>query len=753
MLQRYAVAVGHRMPLLGLELLLWATLFSLLLRRVLVTAVLGVAVGSINFAFARGWYSHLWGDNFWIAPELMVTTVAVALADLWLGVNWFREKRERRRLGATAGLSSSAEATAGIVSSAENTAGQASSGTRELDAVRTYIEAGWSASFFRPSRLTTVGRLVWQHWRESWRLAMILIVATMMPLVVICIGRMLMPQPPTYFWNYQTNAASYHFTSMPISFVFDIIPAFLGVSLLGLVAYHADQWGRSYRFLADRGAAPKDVWLSRQLVCWGSAAAALPALLVAALFLAPTAIDLVGPTVIAGGNLSLARMIATTCAAVVGYVVLSVAAGQLCSMFFHSGILAGLFSIILTLVLAGWCALMWLWQINWLWSMLPIPIALLLATRLRTRDWLVERNTFRAWLRPSLVLAIPTIALFTAVPLYRIYQIPLVDPGFSPEEFSRAMTAVEWAYFRQYGQTPIEPNTVFDPTGLLIDKAEDLQRKNKLDEALEQYLAAVRIAGQCRDWYALSSNNRWMGYSVDDLETIVYQLLPSWAAHSDQTPERLLAAQRKLEQITAKFSMSRGIKLRYLQLRQFVEGDPHAINVLDVFDENYQKQLAELWLRLPWERARCLRILNLRTRNLLECSDRVDREAKSGGRIWWPNVDEPYRSQSRAIAAKYLTLDKLISAYLLWDDNEIIYQRAAIETERRAVRIILVLEAWKLRHGSLPKTLDELIGSGLDRLPTDPYTGKSFLYFPEGVTTSFPWNRELCVLVLFARRD
>ena len=33
------------------------------------------------------------------------------------------------------------------------------------------------------------------------------------------------------------------------------------------------------------------------------------------------------------------------------------------------------------------------WGVNWLWSVLPIPIALLAATRLRTRDWLLERNT------------------------------------------------------------------------------------------------------------------------------------------------------------------------------------------------------------------------------------------------------------------------------------------------------------------------------------------------------------------------
>ena len=77
---------------------------------------------------------------------------------------------------------------------------------------------------------------------------------------------------------------------------------------------------------------------------------------------------------------------------VLGYVMLGIAAGQFCSMFFRSPLLAGLFSIVLTAVLAAWCGLMFFWQVNWLWSVLPIPLALLLATRLHTADWLLERQ-------------------------------------------------------------------------------------------------------------------------------------------------------------------------------------------------------------------------------------------------------------------------------------------------------------------------------------------------------------------------
>ena len=135
--------------------------------------------------------------------------------------------------------------------------------------------------------------------------------------------------------------------------------------------------------------------------------------------------------------------LASVVIAALGYVILGISAGQFCSMFLRSHLLAGLFSIILTLFLAAWCGLMWFWGVSWLWSVLPIPLALLLATLLRTSDWLAERNRPRAWLWPALALALPAVAILIAVPNHRIDEIPLVNPGFSPEEYSRSMTAEE----------------------------------------------------------------------------------------------------------------------------------------------------------------------------------------------------------------------------------------------------------------------------------------------------------------------
>ena len=53
---------------------------------------------------------------------------------------------------------------------------------------------------------------------------------------------------------------------------------------------------------------------------------------------------------------------------------------------------------------------------------------------------------------------------------------------------------------------------------------------------------------------------------------------------------------------------------------------------------------------------------------------------------------------------------------------------------RREVRLMLAIEASKLQHGRMPKTLDELVGPYLKDLPHDPYTGEPFRYFPEGLS-------------------
>jgi len=78
-----------------------------------------------------------------------------------------------------------------------------------------------------------------------------------------------------------------------------------------------------------------------------------------------------------------------------------------------------------------------------------------------------------------------------------------------------------------------------------------------------------------------------------------------------------------------------------------------------------------------------------------------------------------------------------------WGRIEMVRRYAAMETARRAARLILALEAWKLQHGSLPEKLDELVGTCLDELPTDPYSGEPFRYFRDGLKVPLEWHQPL----------
>jgi hypothetical protein len=51
---------------------------------------------------------------------------------------------------------------------------------------------------------------------------------------------------------------------------------------------------------------------------------------------------------------------------------------------------------------------------------------------------------------------------------------------------------------------------------------------------------------------------------------------------------------------------------------------------------------------------------------------------------------------------------------------------------RRAAELVMAIEAWKIDHGRLPNTLEQLIGKYVDKLPVDPYNGQQVRYEPKG---------------------
>ena len=113
---------------------------------------------------------------------------------------------------------------------------------------------------------------------------------------------------------------------------------------------------------------------------------------------------------------------------------------------------------------------------------------------------------------------------------------------------------------------------------------------------------------------------------------------------------------------------------------------------------------------------------------------------------------QPFLVRSQVTELLYVLRGELFSTsvWYLREEREADRQRSllmlaervrAIETVHNATRVILALEAWKLEHGALPKRLEDLVGSCLDKLPHDPYSGENFQYLPAGQNMPLRWHQ------------
>jgi hypothetical protein len=755
------------------ETLLWGTFFSLLLERPLKAALLAAAAASASVFWIVGTSGLQYFREPYVAavPYRAGFGAVLAAVTVWLGLRWFRERIvPSPRVGL---FGAGGRATA-----------------RAARALATRL----------PARYGLLGRLVWQHWRESAGIMAVLVVMVL-PLLgtgiyaFVCVG-----------------TDSYALVQLRASFWFQLasVTAFAAAPLAGACVFLADQRRRAFRFLVERGVGPMYVWLSRQLT-W-----LIPTLVVTLLAMSVLLLPLLDH---AWRTSAIAYWLTTALA----LVMLAYAAGQIFSMFLSSGILAAVLGVALTVLFYLWAVLMMVLGVPWLWSVWPIPVVLLLATWLRTPYWLLERNTLRAWLPTVLSLAVPLGLIFTAFCLYRVYSVPAVDPGFDPAEFAeppapearvtaemyrRAMnvyrspplqeaddgrmrspasqpgnplTSAEttWLeenqkalelvlqatrrtacdFHRQGGRTGYGQRVSgfdvqddlygsrgrtgsgqlvlsFDALGmLLVSSARHLESEGDLEEAFQRYAAALRLAAHLR------RGTRWPEIA-DRVERRAHGSLPFWAAHPDQTVDRIRTAIAQLAELERNVpSSSDALKAEHVFVERIIAGELAPGEVLDYIAPGLW-EMAFRWL--PWERARARRVLNLRTGRSLELLREVESAVRRNQKC--PLADYPHFDKAEWLTwerttplfdAIYLSRGCFVQGrpyrdygypqgYLLAADF------ARMATRRRAVRLQLGLVGWRIEHGRLPDRLEELVGPFFDELPLDPYTAEPFQDVPDG---------------------
>jgi hypothetical protein len=774
----------------AIEAIAWGTFFSLLGARPLLAVVLAIAAAS-TCAHVLSWTTYEnanhqfeWLSYLHAAPRRLVLALAVVGLDVYLGMRWLGGATLARKRANTAPVAT------GVVASDPDWVGR-------LLAKR--------------SRAAILGRLLWQHWRQTWLLMLIMGGLYLGLPILLCFNKtgLELVNPINLLGS---GGQSYDSAV--------IVPMAIMAALMGACVFLPDQERRNYRFFFEHNVPARSVWFTRQ-VCW-----------IAILLVATSVICFVW--VWRYGNFQ-SVWEALSRALRYGFInyderpgynflylppldvglalaAVSFAAGQFASMLVRSGIMAGFFGLLLCGALCGWVLLMNTMEVSFLWSVWPIPLVLLFATWLRAPDWVSENKRWSARARVALAVLIPAAAILIRVPLYRVHEIPVVSPGFDVQQYKADLRSKIDAglatadMYRQAWQLmdqqiddrreflaamgkPLElvleaskrPECYFaDPVtaqeipefhgagaviGLVWISAAQLQEDGHLDEALDRYFDAIRAAGHLSD---VTPSVRYFANTFDNLA--------QWGVQPGQTADRIRGAIERLKALSP--DMLRGshaLKARFVLASRFLRGETQLRAAFNSEDHQLRSDIAKetLWSTLmPWENNRALRLLNIITQvglNRLGLESMVLANQDSGlvfenagsalaefADDFWMNrwrdryndfavigdSTNPGGMTSRPILASELgnwmsTTSPNLFAFASFGAR---MGRELVEVEalKRGTMLVLAIEAYRLDHGELPKSLDDLRGAYLDHLPIDPFSGLQFRYFPEGVPMDDP---------------
>jgi len=723
------------------EVFAWGICFSLLLRRPLWAAFLGVLVPSaiignlLPGTTAINWtWSAFEYHRHYLAPRAVLAGV-VFLADVWLARLWFAGRLENLcwpARGRDAADQSYPDAVA----------------DRPLPAFAGGRRAGWA-------------RLFWLVARRTWWIVTCL---AFVYSAVFCLAR---PE--------DGDRGNAHSPDLAY-------PTLLAALVFGLCAFGLDQARGQFRWYAERGISPRRVWLVEQLV-W------LPLVV-----LAGAGVSLFGSDLRASPRpdfewallMSICFWIPLTWYAM----------AQFCAMFLRSTVVAVVTAFALAVLATTWNVLMVAGDVPLKWSVVPTIPVLLLATWLYAPDWIEERRNRRVALRLATVVGVPMLLLAIAVPARRAYQIPLVDPGFSIAEFTRPLTAaeeetldlyyrawqsqrdsrqqmiplkgreqssyerlapavrrtqrrqlldgrrVELALLKQAHQgtavplsllveklasqhVTLRPSAVRGFVNLLLLQAEDLQEARDQDGAWQAFEMALEILRRFR--LRASANEV---FEADWAEADVLHQLAGWAADPQQTRQRIQVALSALENAERRgLTGDTAAKRHHVALLDALRGDVSELANNDpwLLPELRVWGLPSGWWPF-WERQRTERLLNHATQASLTGHARLAARIQAGAVTGLPELP-PWTSEVMQYSENTWFPDvyNYVGAGYMTDSL------VARTITGRGTRILMALADCRRDHGGLPDSLEALVGPYFVRLPLDPTTGEPFLYFPHGI--------------------
>lgn len=392
------------------EMLAWGIFYSLLIRQPLLAALLAIGTESL----AVTWTANFFGErsdapmtlNSYanvLGPRLAVA-LSVLAVDVLLARGWLVHERQH--------------STSEIVTPRSETSTRP--GLREL----LRAAAARIATLARHYSPRVLSHLLWQALRQSWKpmLAMSLIVPGMC-FMLLLVADML---------NVTTRIRFSHLVMSPFPI------ALLAMAIYWSVVFYADQRQFKYRFLAEHAVWPRYVWLSRLLV-WS-----LPIVLVAVFatigsltatfkfielmkreFNQIVRYDPTWETRHLAEQWGDVDILSRSLVFGLWGAGLGAALGQATSLFFRRALVAGFAALVLSVPLWIWGFAAWIWELEPLVFLLPIPVGLIAATWLRVSDWLVDRNSFASWAKVAAALVAPLAFIAWQLPTAR--TIPQIE--------------------------------------------------------------------------------------------------------------------------------------------------------------------------------------------------------------------------------------------------------------------------------------------------------------------------------------
>ncbi|WP_437191710.1 hypothetical protein [Planctomicrobium sp. SH527] len=210
--------------------------------------------------------------------------------------------------------------------------------------------------------------------------------------------------------------------------------SWLLLGTLGLLSFSDDQRQRMNRFYAEHGVSPSLVWIGRQTV-W------LTVLLVLGAIATYMSIQfgLVSDPFQLNPRQPWSPPVPRQIAIIASYILCSYTTVQLLGQWFRNPILAAALGVIACSGLTFLHLLLMVFRIPLWLSSGPLIVATLMASFFLMDDWVKERWSWKHLLKRAAWIFVPLAISFAGMFIWRIGEIPLVDPGFDWRAHEREM--------------------------------------------------------------------------------------------------------------------------------------------------------------------------------------------------------------------------------------------------------------------------------------------------------------------------